>query len=95
MTKKEIQKLTTKNFMNTIDQVYGIQFSDDEMGGRIYFEIKETDNNGNPFRFEYARSYNDVCTNTLQGERAYDRASEIEKEMNEIAEKIKTEVENG
>ena len=95
MTKKEIQKQITKNVMETINNIYGIKFSDDEMGGRIYFEINEKDSNNNPFRFEYARSYYDVCTCTLSGEKAYERASKLEAEMNEIVEKIKLEVENG
>jgi hypothetical protein len=58
MTKKEINKMTIKQFIETVNKRYKVisDFEDDE-GGRMSFSI---DMNGVEVWFEFHRSYLDV-----------------------------------
>jgi hypothetical protein len=94
LTKKDKQKLITKHFMEVIEMEYGC-VSDEGESGTIDFTIDELDSKGKPFEFNYRRSYGDVLTWRMNGDKDYDRAFDLECEMQSVLSKIIMEVENG
>jgi hypothetical protein len=95
LTKKDKQKLITKHFMEVIDMHFGLSSSEEGESGTIDFTINEVDSKGKHFEFNYRRSYGDVLTWRVKGDNNYDKAFELECEMQYILSKIITEVENG
>jgi hypothetical protein len=91
MNKKDIQKLITKTFLTEIETVYGC-ISDEGESGTIDFTIDETDSSGKPFIFNYRRSYGDVMTWKMSNEKDYNRAYDLECEMQGILSKITTQI---
>ena len=93
MTKKEQQKEITKRFLNTVDEIYGLIDSEEGESGTINFDIDVKDKNDVPFQFNYRRSYCDVLSWKMKGEVDYDKAYDLECELQSILHKISTQVE--
>jgi hypothetical protein len=91
MTKKEINKMTIKQFIETVNKRYKVisDFEDDE-GGRMSFSI---DMNGVEVWFEFHRSYLDVYTYLHKGDPMYNEAFDLECELQETLKFISVSIE--
>ena len=81
MTKKEINKMIIKEFIQTINNRYKVisDFEDTE-GGRMGFSL---DVDGNEIYFEFHRNYLDVYTCLIKGEKLYNKGFDMECELQE------------
>ena len=92
MNKKDIQKLITKTFFSEVERVYGLHSSDEGESGTIDFYINTLDSEGCMFGFNYRRSYGDVLTWKMKGDVDYNKAFDLECEMQGILSKITYEI---
>jgi|LakMenEpi03Aug12_release.lakeMendotaPanAssembly.Ray.scaffolds.fasta_scaffold466756_3 hypothetical protein len=92
MTKKEINKRIIKEFIQTVNNRYKVMsdFEDTE-GGRMSFSL---DMDGNEMYFEFHRSYLDVYSYLIKGEKLYDKGFNMECELQETLHFVKNQVLN-
>ena len=87
MTKKEINKMIIKEFIKTVNDRYKVtsDFEDTE-GGRMGFSL-DVDND--VIDFEFHRSYLDVYTYVIKGEKNYNKAFEYKDYIGNVSKQIK------
>ena len=92
MTKKEINKMIIKEFIKTVNDRYKVtsDFEDTE-GGRMGFSL-DVDND--VIDFEFHRNYLDVYTYVIKGEKNYNKAFDVECELQETLHFVKNQLLN-
>jgi hypothetical protein len=85
MTKKEQKNIITKHVINAVQKNFNVSedFNDEE--GRGYFSFS-IESEGNEFFFDMSRNDFYIISHKIRGEKLYNEAQQLEKELDEFIE---------